>query len=136
MSDIPKIKVKFYERHEDGEAVYSRKAYDYFCRFPNVKVGTPVVVESAFGLGLAKVVELDTKSDKATKHVVGFVVTEVPELCEDEGCPQSGTDHVCVEKPKTPAPPPPKAPGLKPPTGGFGTPPQKTTPIEDDEIPD
>ena len=70
------IKVKFYERHEDGEAVYTKKAYDYFCRFMNVEVGMPVVVESAFGLGLAKVTAVNVEEGKATKHMVGFVVTD------------------------------------------------------------
>ena len=124
---MDQIKVKFYERHEDDVAVYSRKEYDYFCRFPNVKEGMPVVVESAFGLGLAKVTAIGVEG-KATKHVVGFVVTEVetPKTAEEHGAEVLEVER----KISMPSPPPPKLspPGLKPPT-------PKATPIEEDEIP-
>jgi hypothetical protein len=35
-----------------------------------------------------------------SKEVALFAVKEVPVLCQDEGCPQFGTKHVCVEREK------------------------------------
>ncbi len=119
---MDQIRVKFYERHEDDVAVYSRKEYDYFCRFLNVKEGMPVVVESVFGLSLAKVTAVGVEG-KATKHVVGFVVTEV---AEPKTAEEHGAEVLEIER-QAASPPPPKLapPGLKPPA-------PKVTPIEDD----
>jgi hypothetical protein len=67
------VRVRIYQQHVDGVPEYSRKEYDYLCRFDRVRKGMPVVVEVPSGLCLAKVTAVDIVSNTATKQVVGTV---------------------------------------------------------------
>lgn len=61
---IKTVKVKFAES-------YNNKSYDFLCDIDDIEIGDYVVTDSANGLGVAKVQEInDGVSSKATKFIV------------------------------------------------------------------